>query len=393
MMVASGAVFVFALTPDVSEKLRAALDEISAMRHVSLSDYPGFVRGRVRHQEDENYQFLLRVVRSLGLPVRGQPQFTYSFLCDPPPQGDMRLVDYEAFLSGNHRAASLVIDQDVRQVREALKTALGNLRPPPFLVGIHVSTPADSMLMYPGNVRIWEWGQLGNAATVITSVTFYFSYLKGQPPNIPPIPVAFKVGEIESGPLALDWLRSDVFGRQLLDQKSGRVFPNLKQFWGRVGLMNLDGATVFLEDQLESDRRGSLSLFGISVDRSLLTWVGPSLCLSLMLFFVLHLRHMPLTSAGDLPGVGEAARYPWVICFSDRASGIVGYCTLFVPPLGANLLLLLNHGNRREASTWLGWMMLMGYTIAASFGVRYTYRFRSGLRNSSAGHQTAGPKP
>lgn len=271
-------------------------------------------------------------------------------------------------------------------------SALANLKPPPFLAGINISTPADSMQIYPGNVRIWQWGQFGNAATNLTSVTFYFSYPKGPAPTIQPIPVTFKVGQIESAPLALYWLRSNMFGQRLLDKKSDAIFPNLRHFWGRVGLMNLDGATVFLQDQLESTRRGSLSFFGISVERSLVIWVGPSLCLSLGVFFVLHLRHLLRTSAGDSRGFGEAVRYPWVICFSDRLSGVVGYCTLFVPPLAANLLLLLNHGDRHEPSTWVGCVVLLGLFISGCFGVWHVHRFRSGLRKSAAVNGTKGPE-
>lgn len=111
MIVASGAVLIFALTPDLSEQYRAALDEVTTLRQISLTDYPYFVKERMREQEDANYRFLLDVVRQVRLPVKGQPWFTYSFLCDPPPpEIDLRLVDYETFLSGNHRAAPLVID-------------------------------------------------------------------------------------------------------------------------------------------------------------------------------------------------------------------------------------------------------------------------------------------
>jgi len=343
----------------------------------------------MRSQEEANERFLLGIVRHLNMPVKGEPWFTYSFLCDPPPfQTGLRLVDYETFLEGNHRAAPLIIGRDGAQIKEALNGALENLKPPPSLVGINVSTPADSSLIYPGNVRIWEWGQFGNAATSLTSVTFFFSYPKGPAPNIPAIPVTFRMGTIETGPLALEWLRSSAVGKELLDKKSGALFPNLKLFWGRVGLMNVDGATVFLEDQIESTRRGSLSFFGITVERSLVIWVGPALCLSLLLFLVLHLRHLLQTSRGDPAVLGEAVTYPWVICFSDTLSSVVSYSTLFVLPLIANLFLLLRHGDWQESTTRLGWAVLGGFVICSSFGVFLVHQFRSQVGLASAGART-----
>jgi len=38
MMISFGAVLIFALTPDLSKQYQAALDEISALRQISLND-------------------------------------------------------------------------------------------------------------------------------------------------------------------------------------------------------------------------------------------------------------------------------------------------------------------------------------------------------------------
>jgi hypothetical protein len=233
IMIASGAVLAFGLIPDFSGEYRAALDELGALRQVPLTLYPAFVKEKLRRTEEPNYTFLLGVVRGLNLPIAGKPLFAYSVLCDPPPQGDLRLMDYEKFLVGNHRAAVVLIDHDRAQLEAKLKGALGNVSPPPSLVGIDLGTPYDTGAIWPGNTRISEWGQFGNAATNVTTVRFLFSNLTNPSPNIPPITVTFRLSPVEGGPLGIEWLRSDRFGRLLLD-KSGGVFPHLKVFWERV---------------------------------------------------------------------------------------------------------------------------------------------------------------
>ena len=57
-------------------------------------------------------------------------------------------------------------------------------------------------------------------------------------------------------------------------------------------------------------------------------WAAPAICTFLLVFFVLHFRHlMRMTTANDL---GEAAAYPWIVSFSDGVSGFVSYMTVLV---------------------------------------------------------------
>jgi hypothetical protein len=376
-MIASGAVLAFALIPDLSDEYRAALNELAALRQVPLTLYPSFVKGRLRQTEEQNYTFLLSVVRRLNVPIAGKPAFAYSVLCDPPPQGDLRLIDYEKFLVGNHRAAGILIDRNEGPIAAKLKSALANVSPQPSLVGIDIYTPYDEGIIWPGSTRIWEWGQLGNAATNVTTVHFIFSNLVSGPPNIPPIPVTFRLSSIEEGPLAVDWLLSDRFGRVLVD-KSGGVFPHLKVFWARVSGMGIESATLFLQDQIESTRRGSLSFFGIAVDRSLVIWAAPGICTCLLLFFVLHFRHLMRTrTANDL---GEATAYPWIVSFSDRVSGFVSYVTVLVLPAATNVLLLVKHGSLPELASRAGIVLTVLLALVGCVAVGSVYQFRRSLR-------------
>jgi|SRR4051812_37891162 hypothetical protein len=99
--------------------------------------------------------------------------------------------------------------------------------------------------------------------------------------------------------LALDWLRSDVNGRNLIDPKSSVVFPKLKPFWERIADIGTENATLFLQERIEASTHGFLNLFGVSVDRDLVLMAGPAALFALMLFFWLHLRQVNVTVSWD----------------------------------------------------------------------------------------------
>jgi hypothetical protein len=131
---------------------------------------------------------------------------------------------------------------------------------------------------------------IANNPTNRSSVQFLVSTTVPPAPTIQPIPVTFKWHQTRDARLALQWLRSNGLDRQLVDSKTDVVFPHLKPFWERIGAMGIDNATMFLQERIESTTRGSLTFFGVSVDRDLVLWVGPGLCAFLLLFFWLHLR-------------------------------------------------------------------------------------------------------
>ena len=57
----------------------------------------------------------------------------------------------------------------------------------------------------------------------------------------------------DTGPFPKEWLRRDTFGKKIVDGTTGEVFPHLKVFWDKVNHLTVEQATVFLEQQLESD--------------------------------------------------------------------------------------------------------------------------------------------
>ena len=384
IIVASSIVLLFAMLPDRSVQYQAALQEINALRRVKLADYPDYVKQQFRNQNEANYQLLLRAVHSLGIGISGHPYFSYPVVCNLPPiQPGLRLVDYEAFLRGSHRAGVIVITSSPNLVAGRLRKVTADLKMRASLVGLRLAPQVQGQGYWSGNTRLYPWGLLESHGSDLTEVQFYLSDSAGTNLGVRPIPVTFTIGPVKAGQLALDWLRSTGAGRRLFGKDLATFLPSLRPFWGRVGTMTLDNATAFLEQQIESTTRGSLSFFGISVERSLVIWVGPALSLFVVVFFVLHLGHFLSISRTKPSESDQAAEYPWIISFPGRISGALGYVTLFVLPLAANVLLILRHGRWQDLSTKIGAGLIV-FVLASCFaGALKVRRYRSEILNGS----------
>lgn len=193
--------------------------------------------------------------------------------------------------------------------------------------------------------------------------------------------------------LALDWLKSDENGKNLVDPKSGVVFPKLKPFWERIADMGTENATLFLQERIEATTHGSLSLFGVSVDRDLILLAGPAVLSGLMLFFLLHLRQVNTAASWNDDEVRSSKAYPWIACFQDRLSGAVTYGCLVGLPMGASLLLLFKHGELAEHTTWWGAGITLLLIVIGGFATHAIHRFREQLGGGGTCDETVPSDP
>lgn len=294
---------------------------------------------------------------------------------DVPPRGtNLRLRDFEEFLVGKHLAAVFVMDHDLPPPTAQVSAAVGKMDRPVALNGIAVAG-AGNVTIWPDNVRVLDPVAITNSATNQEIVQFYLSS------PVPPAPtIQFTVTgtfEPSSKPrLALEWLHSEELGRKLVDSKSGVLFPRLRPFWERVGSMSIDNATLFLQERIESTTRGTLTFFGVSVDRVLVLWVGPAVLFSLMLYFWLHLRHVNSVSVREIHAESSNG-YPWVVCFPDSISEIVSYCSIIAFPIAASVLLLIEHGAWHEWSTRGGAALSFLVVVFGVLASREIHTFRA----------------
>jgi hypothetical protein len=138
---------------------------------------------------------------------------------------------------------------------------------------------------------------------------------------------------------------------------AGQFLPHLKVFWEKVNGQTAEIATAFLQGQLEAESRGSLSFFGIPIERNLAISAGPIVCLSILLFFWLHIRQFRVVAAE----VNSVPQYPFVALFkSPFAALAVIFVTVLVLPVAANVELLARFGQLHERSTQISCVAFVG---------------------------------
>lgn len=342
LMVAATAVLAFALRPDHSDDYRAALGELSALQEVSFDDWGHFIEDRYKKDADQNDTLARKVLRQAGLPIQDQLRLGQPVYGDPPPYvGTARLIDLDSFIAGLRKIGVPKLSAKkqtvaVEQLRRAPEVNKGRSA----VVGLVLSMAGEIPLA--NGVRMIDWRNPSPVPQAPLHVYF------GGQPVATNVAVEYSIFS-ESGHFALEWLRKETFGQKLVDSNTGVVFPRLKLFWDRVATHSVGEATLLLQEELASNARGTLSFFGIPVERSLAVSAGPAVCFSILLFLCLHVRHFRIFVGGyDING------FPWVPLFRGPLNLVVTGATLVILPVVANGELLRRYGHWSEPSTGIG---------------------------------------
>lgn len=348
LMVVAAAILAFALRPDLSNDYKAALNELSELREVSFEGWGKFITDRYKSDEEHNDKFVLAVIRLAGLPIQGHPKLGQPVYGEQPPYiGAARLIEYDSFLSGSRKIGAIRINADKQNVAEQLKRALVPRNAHPVVSGMWLGGFAAPETPLVNGGRMLDWRN----PTPAPVATLNFNINDQTVPNQPAYAIVTYAIHSDSGQFAADWLRTDTFGKGLIDPRTGVLFPNLKKFWDQVNSLPVDQAAAFLQGQLESSTRGTISFFGIPVERSLAISVGPIACFSILLFLCLHLRHFRSVVTGS----DAIENYPWVPLFRGAWGALsVTYVTLIGLPIFANEELLRRLGRWSELSTKIG---------------------------------------
>jgi hypothetical protein len=345
LMVVSAAILAFALRGDPSTEYRAALNELSTLRELSFDGWSNFVNNRYRSIALENEKFVRGIIRDAELPIAGHPTLALpTCYLRPPAIFNARLVDFDSFISGIRPIGAFQIGAiDRRYLVTHLKELLAARNPHPSVSNMFLGLSATDC-----------------PKDVTSNTTPLYFQINDQPQTVPnqPIYVLVTYSVItENGQFVRDWMKTDALGKKLIDEHTGEALPNLKQFWERLSSLTVEQATGFVQEQLETSARGTLSFFGIPVERSLAISAGPIVCFSILLFFCLHVRQFRTVTED----VNVVPSYPFAALFQSPVAAIsVIYFTVLLLPVFSNTALLWKFGRLQEVSTQLG----MGFSIA-----------------------------
>ncbi len=337
LMAATAAILAFALRPDLTREYKAALDELAALKQVSYGGWSNYVAQRYKEGTDRDVRFVRSTVRQSGLHVKGVPNISIPVFCDQVPYPGSRLLDLDTFFAKTQRIGYMKFITERQPLAEQFAKWKTGRNLNANIIALNVS--ATSGVQYPDGSPMLDW--LNRSPSGTSSVPIY---LVTDEQGLQPTFIIFTYSvSSETGTFALDWLRNDAFGKRLVDPKTGIVFPHLKIFWHQINQDNPDQATVFLQEESEANTRGTVSFFGIPVERSLAISAGPVVSFCILLFMGLHLVHFR-----SLPLANDAINYPWVGLFQNWLALIVTFISVVILPALANAALIYRYGQMHE---------------------------------------------
>lgn len=349
LMTLSTAIFVFVLTPDDSSKYKGALTELATLSQLNGSKYYAFAHKRLQEFEGKENLRLLSAARKAGLSIPKPVRYALPAIVDRPPDNN-NLFQCDAFFSGTQVLAPILIDSTdedlIKRIRdEASRQNVAGER----LVVVQLRDPGGVTEASGGTMLSADYSGDGHWRGIIEFV------FEGDSPVMAPktvqIAVVLVKGVAHSGPLGLEWLRQDLIGRNLIDWKTGVVFPHLKPFWNQFGIpMRADTVAAYLQQQLQSLKGGTVSFFGISINGALMVAVGPVVCFITLLYFQLVFNRFVLMANFEDESI---RRFPWVPLFPGPLAQTVTYGSLCFPFL-TNFWLVSKYGVWTEMRTWMG---------------------------------------
>lgn len=349
LMAVAAAILAFALRPDLTQEYKASLDELAVLKQVSWGGWSNYVARRYQNELDRDSQLLRTWVGQAGLRVRkGAVGPVIPVFADQVPYvGTGRLLELDTFISSMQRIGVMSIKPDERQsfLQQIAKWKAGRA-PTVSIVALNLSVNSSGPQYNNGSLML-DW--LNRSPSAVSVFPLYLN-TDEQPPSQPSFVLVSYSIQSETGAYALDWLRNDTFGHRIVDQKTGTLLPHLKAFWHQINQDSPDQAIVFLQEELAANTRGTLSFFGIPVERSLAVIAGPVATFCILLFMGLHLMHfrsLPLDN-------GSIRDYPWVALFHSALAAATAYASILILPAAANGVLLYRFGQTKEWSTRIG---------------------------------------
>jgi len=349
LMAVTAAILAFALRPDLTQEYKASLDELAALKQVSWGGWSNYVAHRYQNELDQDSRLLRTWVRQAGLRVKKDAvgPVIPVFGDQVPYVGTGRLLDLDTFFSSTQRIGVTRVKPSERQsfLQQAAKWKSGR-GPTVSIVALNLSVNSSGLQYNNGSLML-DW--LNHSPSAISAFPLYLNTDEQPPPQPSFVLVSYSI-QSETGAYALDWLRNDTFGQRIVDPKTGTLLPHLKAFWHQINQDGSDQAIVFLQEELAANTRGTLSFFGIPVERSLAVTAGPVATFCILLFMGLHLMHFRSLS----PDNGAIRDYPWVALFHSTLAAATAYASILILPTAANGVLLYRFGQTKEWSTRIG---------------------------------------
>lgn len=375
MLGLSAAILIFAAATGPPDEYKPALDELQALKRISLEHYAMFIKQRVIAIDNSER---VDAYKAFFKDVTGA-EVAKDFVVEPLlyhkwPQSHSTLEEHRQFFEEENVIRWMTINTTDDRTRSFLSKRFSEVPLPPNTVIAKVFFLAPKEYVYEGEIANDEitWCLLKaippltdftfTATMVVVSTSSRSNTSQGRGLSLDDVPLTHHAST--GSKYASQWLDTTGVVRSLKIPGHQGLFGQLKVYWNNVASMNAGQAANFLQTKIDSSKR-EVSILGLSVDTRLIVWVAPSSMMLMFIYLFVHLLHC----RGIRGPTSEIATFPWVCLFSDTVSKIFSVFTIVVIPVSSIIAMLW----RLNVATVLGsllTLMLLLLTIAVYTQIR-----------------------
>jgi hypothetical protein len=367
----SSAILAFGLSPHKTKQYEAALQDVAALRQLSMNEYDRFGDRLVPGGSEDLGGQYAPALKEAGYPKASTKFSVIRQAYFKRPNDDSPLTEFFRFFDGDSQIVYVRLEPATLKMRQPLserqvmyKVLDLNLCEPEALV---LDIP-DNRSGTPQNGRLvlLKSQPLAETIPVFLSFARYSGDMNCSfliPAYINSVPVLI------SGNPAAEWLRSK-------NLATGSFLRNARAFIEQIGPKSPADAYRFLEEKVNEPEK-ELSFLGITVRKDTAVWVGPSATFFLLLFFVSHFQQLRYPDASD---ENTLRTFPWIGLFQDHLSKILTYGSVAFLPILSNIVLISRSwGDTDWKANLVGATITLGITLAslsAAFAIRQVQRQR-----------------
>jgi len=149
----------------------------------------------------------------------------------------------------------------------------------------------------------------------------------------------------------------------------------LREVWPQVSNKSLLQARDYLEEQV-AEREDEVSVLGLSIRESILTWLGPALVSFVLAYLYGHLKHAQRAMNGHEVLMRA---YPWISLYEDTISRGLTFLSIVVLPLLATGYLTVVTWDIKDVPSYVATVLTVGTLICGYRVHRICVDLREGL--------------
>jgi hypothetical protein len=320
------AILAFSTSPDKADSYRSLLRDLIALHGLQMEEYPPFAASAVPEPSATLLQEFVAALEKEGYPTVSADFYIPKPVYAARPTSDSAISELIPFFEGDNQVSYVKYDPNGFKMRESVSVRSQLYKYSSSCIPTHIALRTDGKILRMDRTIILSGAPSPMLADVYVSLVRSADDMNCGMEI--PAQVTATVVTLRSN-FARNWLATKGI-------QPGQLLPRLSSAEDQIGAKTLEGAITFLDRELNTKKR-ELTFLGLKIDAATAIWIGPVTTLTLVLYFLAHLRHFRMT----INRHDNQEGYSWIGLFVDRLSTLITYASIVLLPTIANLVLMI----------------------------------------------------